>query len=125
MGDLITLIILVGSAGGLGVLVLRKIPLLSNLPSKEERPGILKTLFYKWRARALRTGRVKDLSSDALLQKLLLKTRLFALKLENTSSSWLEKVRQRSKEKNAQFSDNYWDQFKKEKRKHQTTRKPT
>ena len=94
----------------MAVIILRKIPVLAELPiQKTERPKILKIIKEKIRA----DGRVKSFSGDILLQKALSKIRVLTLKTDSKTSAWLAKLRQKSIKKRNNFSDSYWQKLKK------------
>jgi len=116
MGEIIALVILLGSLGGIALILLRKIPTLLKLSADQDSEATLGGTVGKWKDKWTSSGRLQHLSSEAILQKVLLKTRIFALKLEQTSTNLLERLRKRSQEKKNQFSPDYWQQFKKGRR---------
>jgi hypothetical protein len=95
---------------GMSVIILRKIPVLVELPIQEiERPKILKIIKERIKA----DGRIKSFSGDVLLQKALSRIRVLILKTDSKTSDWLAKLRQKSIKKKENFSDNYWQKLKK------------
>ena len=112
MVELIATIILAISLIGMSVILIRKIPILSELsPQKIEGPGILGKL--KNKVKSNRT--LKTFSGEILLQKILSKVRILTLKTDKRTSTWLRELRQKSLKKKNNFSDDYWKKIKKEK----------
>lgn len=97
----------------LTVIVLKKIPLLLNLPETE--PAKL-----NWKEMSVK---IKDsvfsdkFSFEILLQKILSRIRVLTLKTDHKTSSWLQKLRQRDQKKKFDEGDNYWQEIKNHTRK--------
>lgn len=119
MAELIAIIILTSSLLGMGVIILRKIPVLARLP---ETPRVSEGPWVKIQKACLFVGGgiktlpgVRGFSYDIFLQKILSKIRVLTLKTEHKTGAWLEKLRQKSCQKNNHSSDNYWKEIKKTK----------
>lgn len=109
MVELIATIILGISLIGMGLILIRKIPVLSELsPQKIEGPGILGKLKDKVKS----NGALKTFSGEVLLQKILSKIRIITLKTDKRTSTWLTRLRQKSLKKKNNFSDDYWKKIK-------------
>lgn len=110
--ELIAGIILFGSLLGTGVIILRKIPVLVNLP--EVLPQIEKEkLFLRLKTKIKEIPGLKSFSQEVFLQKILSKIRILSLKSENKTGSWLQKLREKSQKNKFQENDNYWEEIKK------------
>jgi hypothetical protein len=103
----ITLALFLGSLAGIVFIIHRKIPLLLMLPQQGETRDL----------RSIVVSSARGLAADKVLQKALTKTRTAALKTETRTGEWLEKLRSRSNERKEEFSQSYWDQFRKGKSK--------
>lgn len=115
MQEITASIALVTSLASLGYVVGRKIPLLLKFPAKREGDS-MREIFQNAKGKVQDSVLFKAVSSPSLLlQKLLSKARIFSLRTENKTSQWLEKLRKRSQEKKALFSEDYWKQLKKSK----------
>jgi len=109
MFNLIVLIIFFISLIGVSVIILRKIPFLSELSAQEiESQGT----FRKLKDKIQNNGFSKNFSSEILLQKILSKFRVLTLKTESKTNTWLSKLRQRSLKKKKEFQDDYWQKIK-------------
>ena len=115
MLELSATIILFGSFVGIGVIIIRKIPVLVELPVRESsfsesyKSKILREIKKKIKV----NDKIKSFSVNILLQKILSKIRILTLKTDNKTSDWLIRLRQKSIEKKNNFSDNYWQKVKK------------
>jgi len=105
MVELIVLIIFLVGLIGMGVIIVRKIPVLTELSPQEIEPSSLKKLGKKIKDREI----LKSFSKGILLQKILSKVRILTLKTDNKTSTWLMKLRQKSAKKKNNFSDDYWE----------------
>jgi len=106
MLEIIFTIILFGSIFGMAVIIVRKVPTLSELsPQEVEEQGALGKLKEKIK----NNGAFRSFSGELLLQKLLSKIRVLTLKTESKTSNWLMKLRQKNKDK---FSGDYWKKVK-------------
>jgi len=106
--DLIALIFLICGISGITIIVLRKIPLLSELPE-------IASGFFNWKeffSKIKTPGFVEIFSDEILLQKVLSKIRILTLKTEHKTSNWLQKLRERSLKKKSGDSDKYWDDIR-------------
>ena len=113
MQEITASIALFVSLASLGYVVGRKVPLLLTFPAKQEGDSA-KEIFQSAKGRIQNSVIFKAVSSPSLLlQKLLSKARIFSLKTENKTSQWLEKLRKKSQEKKALFSEDYWKQLRK------------
>ncbi len=112
---LIATIVFLGSLLGIGIILARKIPALRELPLEIERPQENLVLRLKNKVRAF--GPFKSFSSEFILHKLLSKTRLFTLKIENRIALWQERLREKSKKKKEVENDNYWEELRRSKKK--------
>ena len=106
MGLIFTITTLVGLIG-MGVILVRKIPVLAKT-SVKAGPGVL----GKLKERVKSNGTLKGFSGETLLLKILSRVRVLTLKTENKTGSWLGKLRQRSLEKKRKFSDDYWKKLR-------------
>lgn len=115
MEEIIALGLLSGSFFGIVIVVSRKIPVLLRMPLSQERKnreGVAQKV--KENIQNLPVFRFFS-SPELLLQKLLSKSRIFLLRLENILGKWLSAIRRSAQEKKAKFSGNYWEQLKKKK----------
>ncbi len=103
---LVAQIIFVGSFFGIGTILFRKIPFLTELsPEKNGESSLLKKL------RDIKENKFsQSLSLKNLLQKILLKSKRATLKTENKIGFWLEKLEEEPKNR---LKDNYWRDIKK------------
>lgn len=104
-----TIIFFIGFIG-MGVIVIKKIPALLQLPETEiQRIGIFGKLKHKVKS----NGAVKTFSSkELLLQKVLSKFRILTLKTDKKTSNLLAKLRQKSIENKKKFSEDYWKRIR-------------
>ncbi len=106
-----TIILFIGLIG-MGIIIARKIPVLTELSiEKTNGPGILEGIKKKVKGSNL----LKLSSGEVLLQKVLSKIRVLTLKTDSKTSTWLSKLRQRSIKKKENFSDDYWKKIKRKK----------
>ncbi|MBL7142420.1 MAG: hypothetical protein ISS83_02105 [Candidatus Pacebacteria bacterium] len=111
MMSIIVFIVFLLSLIVLAVIILKKIPLLLQLPE---------TAPFNWKEWL--TG-VKDLfptgnfSFEIFLQKILSRVRVLTLKTDNKTSNWLQKLRERGQKKKFDEDDNYWREIKNHTRK--------
>lgn len=115
MQEITASIVLVTSLVSFGYVIGRKVPLLLKFPSRQEGDS-LRAILQNIRAGVQDLVPFKKISSPhVILQTMLSKARIFSLRTENKTSQWLESLRKKSQEKRAAFSDDYWEQLKKEK----------
>jgi len=111
MIGLIATTILIGSALGMFVILFRKIPILVGLPKTIEKP-LLADWWQKLKENIKNLPPLKSLSSEIFIQKVLSKTRILTLRIENKIANYLQKLREKAQKKN---EDNYWQELKKPK----------
>lgn len=117
MQEITASIALFVSLASLGYIVGRKIPVLLTFPARQEGESV-REIFQNTKEKIQDSVLFKAVSSPSLLlQKLLSKARIFSLRTENKTSQWLERLRKRSQEKKALFSEDYWKQLRKSKEK--------
>ena len=108
MTSIIIAIILFVSLIALTVIILRKIPLLLQLPET----GPFRFSWKEWLSKAKESSFLRNFSFEIFLQKILTKVRLLTLKTDNKTSNWLQRLRARGQKKNNDETDNYWQQIK-------------
>ena len=111
MIELIAKIILMGSIFGIGLILFRKIPVLLEMPvdiQKTEKP-FFSNLINKNKSFRM----IKTISLENVLQKILSRIRILTLKVENKTSKWLQKLREKSQKKKEIENDNYWEELRK------------
>ena len=102
MGQLINLLIVAASLGGIAFILYRKIPLLLNLPI--EKPDETKQSVVSL---------VKAAAQEKILDKTLAQARTLASKAEAQTAEWLEKLRKKSEERKKEFEESYGEQLHK------------
>ena len=102
MGQFINLLITLGSLGGIAFILYRKIPLLLNLPAERTKEAKQSLVSF-----------VKAAAQEKVLDKTLAKARTLASKAEAQTGEWLEKLRKKSKEREKEFEESYWEQLRK------------
>ena len=105
-------IILLISFVGLLIIIFRKVPHILALPIKEADASKISSL-SQLKNKLKNSVSVDSVSIENLLQKILSKARVFTMKTENKTATWLESLRQRSKNKNEVHDDKYWEGIKK------------
>lgn len=111
MIELIVIIILIASLLGIGVILFQKIPVLAELPEIAE--GVEKESFFaRLKEKIKNLPAVKSFSSEIFLQKILSKVRILTLKADNKTFSWIQKLREKYKKKQAESKDKYWEELK-------------
>ena len=115
MQEITASIVLVTSLASLGYVVGRKIPLLLRFPVRQEGDS-MREILQNAKTKIRGSASFKAVSSPhIILQTLLSKARIFSLRTENKTSQWLESLRKKAQEKKTAFSDDYWEQLKKDK----------
>ena len=110
MIELFAIVILIIGLMGMSVIIVRKVPVLTELSAQEIRgPGV----FGRLKDKIKNNGALKTFSGELLLQKILSKIRILTLRTDNKTSSWLMKLRQKSAKKKSNFSADYWKKIKK------------
>lgn len=116
MSEFLATIILIGSLLGMVMMVLRKTPVLEELPPMPRRMGpsffFLGKKFVRFRKKSL----VSSFSLKILLQRFLSKLKILALKIETRTEKYLQKLREESRREKQNLSDNYWQKLKQEKK---------
>jgi len=110
MATTIALIILGLSLLGILFILIRKMPLLAQLPKNEI---VSEPFLARMKDRMKPAQLVKNFPIETILHKLLSKMRIISLKLENKSASWLTALRARSLKKKNPVNDTYWEDLKK------------
>ncbi|MDP2735654.1 MAG: hypothetical protein Q8P12_05615 [bacterium] len=112
IGVILASFILIASAAGLGYFASKKIPVLLTYPAREEgnspKDHAKRLLLRVQDSKALR----KMASPDVLLQSVLSKTRIAAMKTESKTGQILENLRKKSQGKAPTFSDDYWKKLR-------------
>lgn len=110
MMALIASIVFGGSVIGMGTMLYQKIPVLVKLPKvveKDEKKNLI--LVIKNKVKEIEF--IKDFSYEMFLQKILSKIRVLTLKTDSRTSNWLQKLREKSKNKKILDDDKYWDEL--------------
>jgi hypothetical protein len=113
MPELIAIIIFLGSVFGIAVILMKKIPILAEMPQvaegqkKESFASKIKNGFKNFPV-------IRDIYSGILLQKILSKIRVLTLKVESKTAAWLQKIRVKSQGEKDKAKDNYWTEVKNE-----------
>ena len=108
-------IILFSSTFGMGIILVKKIPILVSLPEQTKEDFSLKILFLGIKEKIKNFDFVKSFSLEKFLQKLLLRFKFLALKTDNLTSKWIVALRSRSIQRKNNLSDDYWAKVKKKK----------
>ena len=115
IGVSIASLILIASSIGLLYILGKKLPVLLTYPAKEE--GTSPKEDFKKILIGMRDSKtMRQVSSpDMLVQNVLSKTRIAALKTESKTGQILETLRKKSQAKNgdSKFSEDYWKKLKK------------
>lgn len=113
MLELIATIVFLGSVFGIVFILLKKIPILAEMPSLAEgqkRESLVSKIKEKFKNLPL----IRDIFSGILLQKTLSKIRVLTLKVESKTAAWLQKLRVKSQTEKEKVKDNYWTEVKNE-----------
>lgn len=102
--------LLLVSLSGIGFILLRKIPLLVELPETDLPKGSIVSVIKKGLKKIPGT---KKFDYELYLQKTLSKIRVLTLKTESKTGSWLERLRKKRNGHN--HDDGYWEELKKAK----------
>ena len=111
--EIIAEIILLFSLLGIGIIILRKIPFLAELPGVPASRIHWKNISLNLKERVKVFNPFRYFSYEMFLQKILSKVRILTLKTENKTSSWLQGLREKAKKKKNLEKDNYWEELKK------------
>jgi len=122
MLELISKILFFIGITGIGIIVLRKVPVLAALPKISESAGG-DNLALRLKTGIQNSSFGKYISSEIILHKILSKIRILTLKFENMIEGWLRQLRLRAHERNNQINgnsgnnekgiDNYWGKLMK------------
>jgi len=113
MSELIATIIFLGSVSGITVILMRKIPILAEMPvvpEGQKKESFVSKIKERFRVLPL----IRDIYSGILLQKTLSKIRVLTLKVESKTGTWLQKLRLKSQTDKDKAKDNYWTEVKNE-----------
>jgi len=113
MIELIATIVFLGSVFGMSFILLRKIPVLAEMPEVVEGQKKV-SLSSKIKERFKNLPLIRDIFSGILLQKTLSKFRVLTLKVESKTATWLQKLRIKSQTEKDKVKDNYWTKVKNE-----------
>lgn len=115
MVEIISIVVLVLSLGGLAVILWRKIPTLNKLP--EPAIDFRKFVVKELEESVKKIPGVKRFSYELYLQKVLSRFRVLTMKTENKTGNWLEILRKRTNQNNHvdEGKNKYWDELKKAK----------
>lgn len=110
--SLIAFIVFLFSFLGLGSMVVRKVPVLVDLPETEvkKKEGSAKKPLTD---RLKKVNPLENSSSRLFLQKLLKKIRILSLKTDNKMFDWLQKLKEDTQRKKIREDEEYWDEVKK------------
>lgn len=109
MLELVALIVLILSLCCLGLIILKKVPLLLELP--ETVP-----FSFNWQECLKKIKSCcpfNNFSFGIFLQKTLSKIRILTLKTDNKTSNWLQRLREKNQKKKIEQDDDYWQQLRK------------
>ncbi len=96
MQDIIALLILLVSGGGIFYIIIRKIPVLVDL-NTEEQEVKKNNLFLKIKSKSLIISqRIKSFSFNKFFHKILSKLKIFILRLEKFIDYYLQKTRKKN-----------------------------
>ncbi len=110
MVELITLIILLASVIGIGVIIFKNLPVLADLP--ESSPEKKESIGFRLKQKIKEVPSIKNFSHELVLQKFISKIRMVSLKTDHQTFNWLQKLRERTKNKKLK-EDGYWEEIKK------------
>ena len=96
---------------GVLIILLKKIPVLAELPEKSST-NFLEASVLNFRDQIKDLNSFKNFSIELFLQKILSRLKVLILKIENLITLWLRKLREKSIEKNNHQPDNYWKELK-------------
>jgi len=109
MIELISGIIFLISTIIVGVIVLRKIPILKGMPEVVSEKSLGAELGEKIKG----APGIKNISFEMMLHKTLSKVRILTLKTDSKTSTWLQQLREKSQKKKLGENENYWKEVKK------------
>ena len=106
---LIAFVIFLISVVGVGIIILKKVPVLVQVNVKP----IDKSAVFSAIKAQIKDKTIKDFSFEMFLHKLLSKLRVMILKTERQIGCWLSSLRQKSINKNCFKDNHYWKKVKK------------
>jgi hypothetical protein len=110
MTQLIAMSFLTLGLSGMVVILIRKIPVLAELPLKEKKSK--QSLSANFKKYLGNISFIKSFSIESILQKILSRIRILTLRVENKTANWLQLLRERSSERTRNFHDGYWKKLK-------------
>lgn len=119
MLETIAIFIFLASLSGIVLMFILKMPLLAVLPKttpvfEEKGENAIVAFFTKIKERVKTFPLIQNFSFEILLQKVLSRFRVLALKIESKTGRWLEALRKKAQENNKpKEDDKYWDQLEK------------
>ncbi|HEY4476123.1 MAG TPA: hypothetical protein VI954_01255 [Candidatus Paceibacterota bacterium] len=110
------------SLGGIAFIVAKKLPALREAAVSQGSIG-WRDVVKEWLISLQRSSVAQNNHPEKLLHRILSRTRIFMLRSEHLVSTWLERLRIRTQEKNQtkisqeqkNFSEDYWGQLKNKK----------
>lgn len=112
MVEIISLTILVLSLAGLVIVIFQKMPVLAGLTKDSSSHFYFQNLLSQIQKKIKNISFLKNFSFEIFLQKLLSKTRIIFLRLENKIANILQKLREDSQKKKFIEDDDYWKKVK-------------
>lgn len=112
MAVLIAQFVLLISLIGIGTILFRKIPVLTELPETFGKPEI-ENFIFKLKRKIKNTSTLTSFSFEVFLQKILSRIKILSLRMENRSDTLLQRLRKNSQKKKVEKTDNYWEKLKK------------
>ncbi|MDO8639323.1 MAG: hypothetical protein Q7R53_00220 [bacterium] len=112
MLGLFFLISLLASFIGMSIILSRKIPVLIKLPQTNSTQRTAKDILFNFVKIIKNKTPLEKFSGELFLQKVLSKTRVLVLKLDNKTFHWLVKLREKAQKKKFGENDDYWKGIK-------------
>jgi len=100
-----------GSFLGMSFLVYQKIPLLINFPEEKVKE---KGFFQKLKDKIFSLYPFKNFSFTIFLQKILMRMRIFSMKVDYKLFNLIKKLKSKNEENKEGKKDDYWERLKKE-----------
>jgi len=110
--ELFFLITLLLSSAGMGAIVILKLPVLAKQPERASSQIRLKEAFFGLVGTIKSTKPLRSFSGQMFLQKVLSKSRVLLLKVDNKTFHWLQTLREKSQKKKFGENDNYWQEVR-------------
>ena len=111
MLELILIIVFLGSLVGIGVVIIRKIPVLlerSEIIRESQTKNIISVVRKKIKNNSL----FNSFFYETFLQKLLSRIKILTLRTETKIDSSLQGLRKKSQKRKKEISDDYWKDLK-------------